>query len=93
VNLLRRRALGAIVGALLPVVGFAGVALCDERCHPLVQAAFGIPYVVFVLFPGIFVALQGWITVAAVVGFWAVVGAILGPHLFRSHAQRESGAK
>ena len=73
-----------MLGALLPIVSFTGAALCDEQCHPLVQAAFGIPYVVFVLFPGIFVAFQGWVTGVVVVGFWAVVGAAVGSRLRRA---------
>lgn len=59
-------------------MSFAGAVVCDERCHPIVQVAAGIPYVAFVVFPGMFVALQGWVTVAVIVGFWGMVGAAIG---------------
>lgn len=73
-----RPVVGAIVGGLLPLVGFVGAGLCDERCGAVVGIPLGVLYLGFVVFPGVFVQQQGWLTLAWIVGFWAIVGALVG---------------
>ncbi len=81
-----RRVLGAIVGGMLPVLGLVGAAMCDEQCGTVVEAPLGVLYLTFVVFPGIFVQQQGWLTLAVIVGFWASVGAMIGGALGGSRA-------
>lgn len=60
---MRGRPVGAMVGGLLPVVGFVGAAMCDEHWGAVAEAIVRVLYFTFV---------------AVIVGFWAIVGALVG---------------
>lgn len=68
--------IGLVAGLLVPLMVSVGAQRLAESSNPAAYVLFGMYWLVTL--PGWLFALRGWMTLAFVMTFWALVGTALG---------------